>query len=77
MTGRELMVYILENNLEEKDVFEILFNSNAALNIYKAAEKFNVGAATINAWVQAGYLKGYVYKGQLRIPADAKPNIPE
>lgn len=73
MTGRDLIIYILENGLEDKDVFEVMFNSNAFLSIYEAARKFNVGNATINAWVTGGYLKAFVVDGELRIPADAKP----
>lgn len=73
MTGRDLIIYILENGLEDKDVFEVMFNSNAFLSIHEAARKFNVGTATINAWVTGGYLKAFAVNGELRIPADAKP----
>ena len=76
MTGRDLITYILQNGLEDEEVFKIIFNSSAVLSIYQAAEKFNVGIATINAWVTAGYLKAFVVKGELKIPADAEPVLP-
>lgn len=73
MTGRDLIIYILENGLEDKNVFDVMFTSSAFLNIHDAAKKFDVGIATINAWVTGGYLKAFVVDGELRIPADAKP----
>jgi hypothetical protein len=57
MTGRELILYILENNLENevviKDgVFVWLMNEE------EAAVKFDVGVATIKAWYICGMLSG-------------------
>lgn len=77
MTGRDLIIYILQNNLEDEEVFKIIFQSDAVLDIYQAAEKFHVGVATINTWVTSGYLKAFVVNGELRIPADAKPINPK
>lgn len=57
MTGRELMLYILENNLEDavviKDGVFIGFMTEE-----EAAIKFNVGVATIKAWYACGKIKG-------------------
>lgn len=74
MTGRELIIYILENNLEDRPIFEdgkpIGFMTNA-----EAALKFNVGQATIQAWVNAGQLDGIRIGDEIYIPANAKhPN---
>ena len=53
MTGKELILYILENNLENEDivkdgVFIWLMREE------EAAVKFNVGMATIKAWYACG-----------------------
>lgn len=76
MTGRELIMYILENKLEDVDVYEFIFYSDAFLDIHQVARKFEVGEATVNAWVTSGYLKAFVINGKLRIPSNAKPIIP-
>ena len=57
MTGKELILYILQNNLENevviKDgVFVWLMNEE------EAAAKFGVGVATIKAWYIYGMLSG-------------------
>ena len=57
MTGKELMLYILENNLENevviKDgIFVWLMDEG------EAAIKFDVGIATIKAWYICGMLNG-------------------
>ena len=57
MTGKELILYILQNNLEDtvvlKDGFFIGFMTEE-----DAAVKFGVGTATIRAWYQCKMLKG-------------------
>lgn len=57
ITGRELMLYILENNLEDavvvKDGVFIGFMSEE-----EAAVKFDVGVSTIRAWYACGKVKG-------------------
>lgn len=57
MTGKELIIYILQNNLEDemviKDgIFVWLMNEE------EAAAKFNVGVATVKAWYVCGMLSG-------------------
>ena len=57
MTGRELILYILENKLEDeiviKDgIFVWLMDEN------EAAVKFGVGVANIRAWYVTGMLSG-------------------
>ena len=57
MTGRDLIIYILNHNLEDVDVFKdgkfvgFITENEAAL-------KLNVGVATIRAWVSIGMLYG-------------------
>lgn len=57
MTGKELILYILQNNLEDtvvlKDGFFIGFMTEE-----EAAVKFGVGVANIRAWYYCDMLKG-------------------
>ena len=57
MTGKELIIYILQNDLENevvvKDgIFVWLMNEE------EAAVKFGVGISTIKAWYACGMLSG-------------------
>lgn len=74
MTGRDLIVYILENGLEDEPVYEdgkIL----GFLNEMEAAIKFGVTAATIRAWVALDMLDGMVIGDAIYIPTNAKISI--
>ena len=57
MTGKDLILYILQNGLEDvvvvKDGIFIGF-----MNEEETAVKFNVGVATIKAWYTCGMLDG-------------------
>ena len=57
MTGKDLIIYILQNNLEDevviKDGIFIWLMSEE-----EAAAKFNVGVATVKAWYVCGMLDG-------------------
>ena len=64
MTGRDLILYILENNLENEQVIKdgvFIW----LMNEIEAAAKFNVGVATIRAWYVYGKLDGILIGGQL------------
>lgn len=57
MTGKELIIYILENNLEN----EVIIKDGVFIRLMdeeEAAIKFKVGTATIKAWYECGILKG-------------------
>ena len=57
MTGRDLIIYILSNNLENEPVFL----DKGFLNLLsenEAAIKFDVGKATIRTWLELGMVKG-------------------
>lgn len=57
MTGRDLIVYILKNNLEDEEVFKDgLFLG--LINEEDVASKFGVGAATVRAWYNLDMIKG-------------------
>lgn len=70
MTGRDLIVYILQNNLEDKPVFEdgkfIGF-----MTPHEAAVKFEVGVATIKTWIDLHWIDSISFGGVTYIPADA------
>lgn len=57
MTGKELILYILQNNLENTVVLEDGFFVGF-MNEEEAALKFRVGVATIRAWYSCKMLKG-------------------
>lgn len=57
MTGKELILYILQNNLENTVVLEDGFFIGF-MTEEEAAAKFNVGVATIRAWYYCKRLKG-------------------
>ena len=70
MTGRELIIYILSNGLEDEPIYEdgkIL----GFITATEAAEKFNVGLATIKVWINGGTLDGIRIGEELYIPANA------
>lgn len=51
MTGRDLIVFIMQNKLEDTVVCELM-------NETEAAAKFDVGVATIRVWYEYGYITG-------------------
>lgn len=51
MTGRELVVFILQNKLEDKVILDLMSET-------EAAAKFDVGVATIRVWYEYGYITG-------------------
>lgn len=71
MTGRELIIYILENNLEDVSIIDggkfIGF-----MTVDEAAAKFEVGIETVKVWVTMGLLKSISLGGILYIPANSQ-----
>lgn len=71
MTGRDLIIYILENNLEDELVFKdgrfIGF-----LTVGEAAQKFDVGKETIWCWFRMDYIDGVLIGDELYIPSNAE-----
>lgn len=57
MTGKELILYILQNNLEDTIVLDKCFFIGF-MTEEEAAAKFEVGIATIRAWYDCKMLKG-------------------
>lgn len=74
MTGRDLIIYILENGLEDEPVIKdgkiIGF-----LTVAEAAIKFDIGEATIHAWYNLGVMDGIEIGDVIYISPKAKPPI--
>lgn len=68
--GRDLIMYILANGLENKPVFEdgriIGFMTEK-----EAAIKYGVCCATVRVWIDMGFLKGFKLDNTFLIPVDS------
>lgn len=62
MLGRELIIYILENGLENENVMSKEF-LKAFPTIESVAVAFNVGIATVEAWLDNHCLEGIEFDG--------------
>ncbi len=75
MTGRDLIMYILQHNLED----ELVFKDNIFLGFIteeEAAAKYGVGTATIRAWVIMGRLDGVIMDDKVYISPNSKAPFP-
>lgn len=70
MTGRDLIMFILQNNLENAEFFT---NGKipGLMTVEEAAVKFDTGPTTIEAWFTFGGLRGIVIGKKLYIYANA------
>lgn len=69
MTGKELIMYILRNDLEN----EIVLDKGIFLgfiNEEEAAAKFEVGIATLKVWYALGWINGYMIGDSIFFPKD-------
>lgn len=72
MTGRDLILYILENKLEDERVFfEDAFLN--LLTVEEVAEKFSVGPATVHMWYGLDMLHGVRVGKELYILPNSCP----
>jgi len=71
MTGKDLIIYILQNDLVDKPVYEDgrLLGFMTAI---EAAINFDVGLASIQAMVNLGLLDGIKIGEEIYIPANAE-----
>ena len=74
MTGRDLIIYILQNNLEDTKVFED-GRPLGLMSIEEAAVKFNVGIGTIRLWIVTNRLPHIQIGYNAYIPANAEPEL--
>ena len=72
MTGRDLIIYILENHLEDEELFKD-GKIPGLLTYEEAAVKFGVGVETIKLWLVLGYLKSFEIYGRFYIPETEEP----
>ena len=72
MTGRDLIVYISQNHLEDTPITENGRFLNF-LSVRETAAKFNVGEATVRIWYQMKGIDGIMIGDTLYILPDAKP----
>ena len=70
MTGRDLIVYILENGLEDEPIVKdgaiIGF-----MSVSQAAVKWDVGEATVETWAKIGWIAHMIFEGKILIPITA------
>lgn len=66
-----MIVYILENNLEDEEIFKD-GKLNDFLTLEETAAKLNVGTATMLLWYMTGQIKGFEFSGKLYFPKDIK-----
>lgn len=71
MTGRDLILYILKNNLENDDVFKD-GRFLGFLSISEYAELKKVGEETVRLWVNLGYIPGVNVYDEIYIPHNAE-----
>ena len=71
MTGRDLILYILENGLEDEPVFK---NGRfiGFITPSDVAKKNEVGLATVYAWMHQQRLESVVVSEGIYIPANYK-----
>ena len=70
MTGRDLIMFILQNNLENAEFFT---NGKipGLMTVEEAAVKFNTGPITIEVWFAHGDVRGIVIGKKLYIYENA------
>ena len=69
MTGRDLIIYILANGLEDEPVFK----DGKFLGLItetEAAVKLGMGVGTIRAWIALGRIKSVRINDIYYVPAD-------
>lgn len=74
MTGRDLIIYILENGLEDKPIHDnntIIMENLGFIPIDKVAVMMNVGFSTVIAWMQKGVIEGYTINNALYVDANS------
>lgn len=71
MTGRDLIIYILQNNLEDVKIID--YKVLGFMTVDEAAVKFGASSNTIKAWVGMKWLPSVTIGEIIYIPANAKP----
>ena len=71
MTGKELILYILQHDLENTEIFQ---NGRFLdyLTVGEVAVKYGVGEATVRSWYQSDMIDGIQIGGSIYILPTAK-----
>ena len=70
MNGRELIIYILKNNLEDEEVFSEEFWARMPSPM-TVAIKFNVGVATVDTWIANKQLEAIEFNGKTYVTPES------
>lgn len=68
ITGKDIIIYILENELVDKVVISNSDISDIFLSSEEVAIKFGVGVSVIETLYELGMIKGYNIGGRLYFP---------
>ena len=68
LTGKDIIVYILENNLVDTEFIADKMFSELFVEASEVAEYFGVGVATIEAMYQLKKIHGFKIDGELYFP---------
>lgn len=71
MTGRDLILHILTNNLEDEPIVQD-GKLVGFLTISEVAERFHVGTATVEAWIMQKRLDHVILGDRMYIPINFK-----
>lgn len=74
MTGRDLIIYILNNNLENTKILDD-GKIHGFMSANEAALKFGVGVATIDIWFKMGFIPGFRIGKEIYIPVNAVKGV--
>ena len=75
MKGKDLIVYILLNGLEDEDIVDENGVIIGFMTIEDAAVKYDVGVATVRVWLNQGLIKGIRIAENILIPVnEERPN---
>ena len=76
MTGRELIIFIMENGLEDSKLFEDATPGAGFHSLIDAAHKFDVGESTIKVWCERNLIPSIKIGDTYYVPKSAKrPNL--
>ena len=71
MTGRDLIIYILENHLEDASVVWAYVDKNfdCMESVTEIAERYGVGLETVHVWLNESGITGAYYRGNIYVPS--------
>lgn len=72
MTGREFILYILTNHLEDEQLFDESGKFICFMTEQEAAVKFGVGTSTIRTWIVFKRLDAVCIADRYYIPVNAE-----